>query len=166
MWLSTWPQRSRILGAHDALLIADACALNPASSWSYSRTRVVRYGAAAIAGGVLAFPVGELRERLRADRAIERSLLPGRLLALRRARPRYPDLDPAAWLLEALVVDGNWRRRGIGAALVVDVLGRAAPAPVQLLVDEHNAAALRLYEGLGFAVHGCTAARLILHYSP
>jgi ribosomal-protein-alanine N-acetyltransferase len=57
------------------------------------------------------------------------------------------------WEIENVVVDGEHRRRGIGAALVgglLDEARRACTAVVQLEVRESNAAARRLYQSLGF----------------
>jgi ribosomal protein S18 acetylase RimI-like enzyme len=55
-----------------------------------------------------------------------------------------------------LIVDialiASWRRRGVGASLVNDVLdeARVAGLPVRLSVSANNAPALRFYLRLGF----------------
>jgi ribosomal protein S18 acetylase RimI-like enzyme len=59
--------------------------------------------------------------------------------------------------LYAMWVDPSHRRRGIGAALVEEVIrwaGRIGAGVVELRVTESNAAAVRLYERTGFAPAG------------
>jgi [ribosomal protein S18]-alanine N-acetyltransferase len=59
--------------------------------------------------------------------------------------------------LENIVVDENFRRRGIGAALLRELLGnseRSGGSAVWLEVRESNKAARRLYEKQGFRESG------------
>jgi len=61
------------------------------------------------------------------------------------------------WELENIVVDENFRRRGIGAALLRELLGnseRNGGSAVWLEVRESNKAARRLYEKQGFRESG------------
>jgi ribosomal protein S18 acetylase RimI-like enzyme len=59
---------------------------------------------------------------------------------------------PDAVLIVDIALIAAWRRRGIGASLVNDVLdeARAAGLPVRLSVLANNAPALRFYLRLGF----------------
>lgn len=57
--------------------------------------------------------------------------------------------------INSLAVDEAWRKRGVARRLLIDVLGEAVRAGARtatLEVRESNAAARRLYEGLGFRV--------------
>jgi ribosomal protein S18 acetylase RimI-like enzyme len=59
---------------------------------------------------------------------------------------------PDAVLIVDIALIASWRRRGVGASLVNDVLdeARAAGLPVRLSVSANNAPALRFYLRLGF----------------
>lgn len=64
---------------------------------------------------------------------------------------RYAD----AWHLMNVAVAPAWRRRGIGAQMVRELIGRlGAGARVTLEVRESNRVAIRMYEGLGFRAAG------------
>jgi ribosomal-protein-alanine N-acetyltransferase len=64
---------------------------------------------------------------------------------------RYADV----WHIMNIAVDPAWRRRGIGAALMARLIDRAgADAPYTLEVRPSNAAAIALYERLGFRSAG------------
>ena len=64
----------------------------------------------------------------------------------------------ACWVIEAEVhintvaVQTGWRRRGVAAALLTEVLRRTTARRATLEVRRSNVAALRLYEKLGFEV--------------
>jgi diamine N-acetyltransferase len=80
--------------------------------------------------------------------------LVGVALGMMRAAPESPMFIQQRWgVLEALVVDSAWRRRGIGARLTRAVeawaLGLGAPW-VELNVYEFNQEARRFYEALGY----------------
>ncbi|HZP22170.1 MAG TPA: ribosomal protein S18-alanine N-acetyltransferase [Terriglobales bacterium] len=64
--------------------------------------------------------------------------------------------SPGEWEIENVVVAVEHRRRGIGRALVQELLqaARAGGAAVLLEVRESNSAARQLYEALGFAQVG------------
>jgi len=67
----------------------------------------------------------------------------------------------AAWL-EDCIVHPDYRRRGIGAALLAHVLGQAralGATRVTLLTDGDNARAQALYKRLGFAPSSMLAMR-------
>jgi GNAT superfamily N-acetyltransferase len=69
------------------------------------------------------------------------------------------DDDPAAGYLISLWVVGEARGRGVGAALVAEVVAWARARGLQRLfldVGAHNAAARRLYERHGFVATGAT----------
>ena len=56
-----------------------------------------------------------------------------------------------------IAVDGGWRRRGLGRAMLVALRGWAqtqGSAKILLELRRNNTAALRLYEGCGFIVSG------------
>jgi GNAT superfamily N-acetyltransferase len=65
--------------------------------------------------------------------------------------------DDRRWLGISLVtVDRAYRRRGLGRAVVADLIGWAVAAgatKAYLQVEEHNATAVAMYCGLGFATH-------------
>lgn len=68
---------------------------------------------------------------------------------------------PDAWL-EDLFVREDARRAGVGAALLTLALQRATERGakrIELDADEHNAAALALYELHGFSTHSKSAGR-------
>lgn len=68
-----------------------------------------------------------------------------------RRLPRYPVLP--ATLIGRLAVDGRYRGRSIGSALIVDALQRsvsAAPASFTLLVDAKDDGAAAFYRKHGF----------------
>lgn len=52
--------------------------------------------------------------------------------------------------IDRLVVDPDHARRGVGRALVVEVLRRAGGTPVHVSTGRDNAPARRLYERVGF----------------
>jgi ribosomal-protein-alanine N-acetyltransferase len=64
----------------------------------------------------------------------------------------------ACWVIEdevhinTVAVDGGLRGRGIATALLTEVLRRTGPRRATLEVRASNAAALRLYEKLGFKI--------------
>jgi GNAT superfamily N-acetyltransferase len=78
----------------------------------------------------------------------------GVAFALIRAAPELPIFIPQRWgLLDGLVVDPGWRRRGIGKLLVqaVEAWSAGLGAPwVELNVYDVNAGALRFYQELGY----------------
>jgi ribosomal-protein-alanine acetyltransferase len=64
---------------------------------------------------------------------------------------------PEDWEIENIVVDDRHRRRGLGSALVRDLVAEARRAGVRsviLEVRESNLPALRLYESIGFKPEG------------
>jgi len=80
------------------------------------------------------------------------------------------------WEIENIVVAAEAQRRGLGSALVRELLARArsaAATSVLLEVRQSNLAAVRLYEKLGFTVQGRRAGyyrnpvedALLLHFS-
>jgi len=80
-----------------------------------------------------------------------------------RKLPRYP-LVPAAFLAR-LAIAQPYQGRGLGAALLVDALKRAARAELgvfALIVDAKDDPAQRFYEHFGFALLPGEARRLVL----
>lgn len=80
-------------------------------------------------------------------------------LGMVRAAPH--DADPAAGYLISLWVAPEVRGRGVGAALVGEVVAWARGRGLRRLVldvGEHNVAARRLYERYGFVATGVTGA--------
>jgi [ribosomal protein S18]-alanine N-acetyltransferase len=72
-------------------------------------------------------------------------------------RRRYPVRSSSCAEILTLVVRPDSRRRGLGLALMTDLLGRLAALGVDSIVleaEEGNTAALALYRGLGFAQVG------------
>lgn len=78
----------------------------------------------------------------------------GVAFALLRAAPELPIFIPQRWgVLDGLVVDRAWRRRGIGKLLVraVEAWATALGAPwVELNVYDANVEARRFYAELGY----------------
>ncbi|HUG89525.1 MAG TPA: N-acetyltransferase [Planctomycetaceae bacterium] len=62
----------------------------------------------------------------------------------------FPTRDGELFL-HKIMVHSDWRGRGVGTALMRAALERAE-APVLLTVDPANAAAVRLYENMGFRI--------------
>jgi GNAT superfamily N-acetyltransferase len=71
-----------------------------------------------------------------------------------RSAPDFPVFRPQRWgVLDGLVVDPTWRRRGIGQRLMhaVEQWALESGAPwVELNVYEFNTEARRFYEALGY----------------
>jgi ribosomal protein S18 acetylase RimI-like enzyme len=65
-----------------------------------------------------------------------------------RRLPRYP-LLPAA-LIGRLAVSEQCRKQGLGAARILDAVGRIARSAFALIVDAKDDAAVRFYVHLGF----------------
>lgn len=62
------------------------------------------------------------------------------------------------WEIESVVVDESVRRRGVGASLMRELVGRACAAGAWALileVRESNTPARQLYEKIGFAQESC-----------
>lgn len=61
-----------------------------------------------------------------------------------------PDAEPGQLALTALVVHPRHQRRGVGAALVRDALGRGSGFDFAVVASADNGPALALYRSLGF----------------
>lgn len=61
-----------------------------------------------------------------------------------------PDTEPGQLALTALVVHPRHQRRGVGAALVHDALGRGGGLDFAVVAGAANGPALALYRSLGF----------------
>ena len=84
-------------------------------------------------------------------------------VALTKRLPRYP-LVPAG-LIGRLAVDERYRRQGLGAALVVDAVGRAMrsePAIFALVVHAKDETASGFYQHLGFRPFASVPMRLFI----
>jgi GNAT superfamily N-acetyltransferase len=101
----------------------------------------------------------------------------------RTARQMYPEGDsriilvdgaPAGWVFTAELEDAIWlaeilvlpelRGRGVGSAVLRDVIAAAADRPVRLNVSRFNSGAMRLYERMGFRRVGGDEAQHVMEY--
>lgn len=84
------------------------------------------------------------------------------LRAMVELRPGTPDKD--AWFLELMVVDPRYRRAGLGAALVEEIVQRLKAQGIRRLVlevDEPNAAAMRFWQRHGLVECGRREGRRV-----
>jgi len=90
--------------------------------------------------------------------------LVGIAFGLLRAAPELPVFHQQRWgVLDTLVVDAAWRRRGIGKLLAhaIEAWALESGAPwVELNVYEFNAAARRFYEALGYQPYSTKLRKL------
>lgn len=104
--------------------------------------------------------IGAARQRMM-DRAAQ-SAQGGRRFAIRLesrlAGAAFIGLGPSGGMLHALSVAPRFRRRGVGRDLIIAgaryVAASNKPATLMIDVEQDNAAALSLYEGLGAAAFG------------
>jgi len=130
------------------------------------RLRAIRLRALADAPDAFGSTLADAEGRSPEDWAAQVAQLPtfvwsegGADLGMVRAAPR--DGDPAAAYLISMWVAPEARGRGVGAALVAEVVAWARGRGLRrvlLDVGAHNAAARRLYERLGFAATGATGS--------
>jgi ribosomal protein S18 acetylase RimI-like enzyme len=146
-------------GAGRALRILRAAFERPGNSASREIVAVAELDGE-VAGAVAAFPVEE--GDARASRFLRVTLArtpPWKWLATLRIFHTGADLTPVppprSLYVDALATDSRFRRRGVGIALLEDVLRRAAEGglrAVSLDTAATNAAAQALYEAAGFTV--------------
>lgn len=67
------------------------------------------------------------------------------------------DIDKGNVRIMNIAVAPDWRKRGVGTALMGAIGDRLPRRPVVLMVEEHNRAAQALYERLGFTRTGFRA---------
>lgn len=67
---------------------------------------------------------------------------------------RDHDLPVPWWVLDVVAVDGRWRGRGVGSALVRDVFDRAGAAEVTTLYGLCDEDLIGWYASMGFSVTG------------
>lgn len=79
-------------------------------------------------------------------------------LESRLAGAAFIGLGPSGGMLHALTVAPRFRRRGVARDLIIAgaryVIASGGPATLMIDVEQNNAAALSLYEGLGAAAFG------------
>ena len=92
---------------------------------------------------------------LLADKSIDRSELLSRLRPLREL---FAPVPSDVSYLSKISVRTESRGSGIGAALLDDVIARAARREICLDVSTSNASAIALYESRGFAISSTTTA--------
>jgi GNAT superfamily N-acetyltransferase len=73
------------------------------------------------------------------------------------------NLEDFVWLSEILVLP-ELRGKGVGSAVLRDVIAAAAGVPVRLNVSAFNAGAVRLYERHGFRRVGGDEAQHLMEY--
>ena len=96
-------------------------------------------------------PLQRTAQDIRADReAYLGGFESGRLVA---AVAFGPDVDEPQLLVSSLVVEPAFQRRGIGRALMAEVLRLAADWPVAVSTALENTPALALYDSLGFVAY-------------
>ena len=68
------------------------------------------------------------------------------------------DADYPGWSVYRLMVDAKWQGRGIGRRALAQVIDRVRQQPdapcLYISAEPENAAALKLYESMGFALTG------------
>lgn len=76
--------------------------------------------------------------------------------------------EPAAVFLANIQIHPDFQNRGLGTAVIRDVLASAGALglPVRLQVLQVNLAARQLYQRLGFAVSGETPTHVLMQYRP
>ena len=72
--------------------------------------------------------------------------------------------DPAIGRIRRVYVRQAWRNRGIGQAIVLDLIARARPSFRSVRLRAENTEAARLYERLGFVAIDSPDASHILHF--
>jgi ribosomal protein S18 acetylase RimI-like enzyme len=92
---------------------------------------------------------------LLADKSMDRSKLLSRLRPLREL---FAPVPSDSFYLSKISVRRENRGGGIGAALLDDVIARAAQREICLDVSMSNTSAIGLYESRGFKVSSTTAA--------
>lgn len=108
-----------------------------AFSW---RNAVIAEIGGAVAGGLVSYRIGEAPESLDA------------LPAMFRPLQALENRAPGTQYVNVLATYPAFRRRGVAGALMAEAERLGADARgISLIVADRNAAALRLYEALGFA---------------
>lgn len=120
------------------------------SQYSFRNALVAVDGGGKVAGACVAYPGADLR-KLRA------AFVEAAATRLGRHFGRIEDeAEAGEYYIDSLAVYPQYRRKGIGAALLMAMAAKAKEAglPAGLLVDANNPNAERLYRSLGFESAG------------
>lgn len=86
----------------------------------------------------------------------------------RNAGLLHLEREPAALFLANIQIHPDFQNRGLGTAVIRDVLAsaRTLGLPVRLQVLQVNTAARQLYQRLGFAISGETPTHVLMRWQP
>ncbi len=121
------------------------------SQYSYENTRIALDDKGELMGACVSYDGGNLK-KLRLSFFAEAKKTLGWKLTEKEIESVPPETTPDEFYLDTLAVLPEFRKRGVGKALIEDAAERARNhrLPLGLLVEKENERARRLYDSVGF----------------